>query len=348
MKKVIGLSVSFFFLILFAGLRNTVIAQACLTGKLDPRAANFLKMIPPDNRSLEEQKKTTNFEELRKMGPPVVPYPATDVERIKVTVDSIPVLVFNPSHAKGLPIFVSYHAGGFISPLEPWMEYYFWYEAHTKNVIIFAVDYRVAPEYKFPKATEDAYSSFKWISEHGEEFGGDTSRIALTGWSSGANLVAVVSQKARKEGIEQRIKLQIMICPSTDNPDNSDQYPSMQQNSSGYFITKTNILFASSTYADHKDYNNPAFAPILSKDFSGLSPALIITAEFDPYRDQGTAYAEKLRKAGVKVWYKCFPGHIHSLMGLSLDSPEMKELDLLVLTVMKEVMNINTNPQLQN
>ena len=311
-------------------------SQNCNTGKLDPKVAEFLKMMPADNRSVEQLRVTTNFEEYKKAGPPAMPYPITDVEHIKITADSIPVVVFNPSHAKGLPVIIHFHGGGFIQPIVPWMEHSFWDAANTFNAIVFAIDYRVAPEYKFPTAANDCYNTFKWISENGERFGGDTSRIIVKGESTGANLVAVVCQKAKQEGIVNRIKLQVMNSPSTDNPEHTKLYPSMQQNATGYFLTKASVLFSMETYADKKDYDNPAFAPILFENFAGLPPAVIITAEFDPLRDQGIAYAEKLRKAGVKVWDKCFPGQLHALIASSDETH--KEAGKLVLTAMKEVM----------
>jgi acetyl esterase len=174
-------------------------------------------MMPSDNRTVEEMKKTTNFEEYRKAGPPVTTYPAKDVQRIKITADSIPVLVFNPAHSKGLPIIVQYHGGGFIQPLVQWMEYYYWLDAKTFNAVVFAVDYRVAPENKFPAGFNDSYNAFKWISENGSRYGGDTSKVILKGESAGANFVAAVCLKAKQEGMAQRIKLQVMNSPVLDN-----------------------------------------------------------------------------------------------------------------------------------
>jgi len=315
-------------------------AQSCNTGKLDPIVADFLKMMPADHRTLEDLRKTTNFEEGKKAGPPAIPYPITDVEHIKITADSIPVLVFNPSHTKGLPIIIHYHGGGFIQPIVPWMEHSFWDAANTFNAIVFAIDYKVAPEYKFPAAVNDCYNAFKWINEHGGQFGGDTSRIIIKGESSGANLVAVVCQKAKQEGIAQKIKLQVMNCPVVDNPAHANLYPSMQQNANGYMLTQAGVLFALETYADEKDHNDPAYAPILAKNSSGLPPAVMITAEFDPLRDQGIAYAEQLRKAGVKVWSQCFGGEIHCLIPAPDDGAATKTYQQIVSTAMNEVMKV--------
>jgi acetyl esterase len=313
-------------------------AQTCTSGKLDAAVAGFLKMIPADNRSLEEMRTSANFVEYRKSGPPPIPYPATDVERIKVTADSIPVLIFNPSHGKGLPIIINYHPGGFITPLTKGMEYMAWMDAKNFNAIVFAVDYRVAPEHKFPAAVNDSYNAFKWISENGQKFGGDTSRIALLGVSAGANLTAVVCQKAKLNGVANRIKLQILNSPVVDNPAHADLYPSLNQNANGYMLTKTEVLFVLETYADVSQHSNPEFAPILNKNLSGLPPAVIITAEFDPLRDQGTAYADLLIQAGIKVWHQCFDGEIHCLIASPDDGPNMKTYQKLISSAISEEM----------
>ncbi len=175
--------------------RQELFAQTCGTRQLDPRVASFLKMIGNEDLTIEQLRKIP-IAQIKFAGPPPIPYPKEDVKRIKITADSIPVLIFNPSHAQNLPILINYHGGGFISPLLPGIEHSMWQDAKTYAAIVFAIDYRVAPENKFPAAVNDSYNAFKWIAEHGSEFGGDTSRIALTGNSAGANLVAVVAQKA--------------------------------------------------------------------------------------------------------------------------------------------------------
>src|SRR5262245_55077430 len=109
----------------------------------------------------------------------------------------------------------------------------------------------------------DSYNAFKWISENGEKFGGDTSRIAVMGVRAGANLDTVVCQKAKQEGFANKIKLQIMNSPVLDNAAHADLYPSMNENANGYMLTRAGVLFALETYADEKHYNNPEYAPIL-------------------------------------------------------------------------------------
>jgi acetyl esterase len=270
------------------------------------------------------------IEQIKYAGPPVRPYPKEDIQRMKITADSIPVLVFNPSHKTNLPIIINYHGGGFISPLIPALEYLLWQEAKTYEAIVFAVDYRVAPEHKFPAAHNDSYNAFKWIAQQGMQLGGDTSRIVLMGNSAGANLVAFIAQKAKAEGIQNKIKLQVMNGLPVDlSPKNMENSKSYQENATGYMQTKAACYFAVELYAPGK-FDDPAVSPILTENLQGLPAAVIINAEFDPLRDDGILYAAKLRKNGVKVWEKCFAGQIHCLFGLPPEAEEIKQYQALV------------------
>lgn len=333
MKKSMKL---FFFSTVLILFQQHLLSQACGTRQLDPGIAAFLKMIGYRDLTIE-QLRSTSIQELKaSFAPPSIPYPKEDVMRIKITADSIPILIFNPLHAKNLPIIINYHGGGFISPLLQGLEYALWQEAKTYEAIVFAVDYRVAPENRFPAAVNDSYNSFKWIAAHGNEFGGDSSRIVLTGNSAGANLVAVVTQKAKKEGISNKIKLQVMNgLPADLSPSNMETSASYQENAKGYFQTKAACYFSVELYAPGQ-YRNPEVSPMLTGDLTGLPPAVIINTEFDPLRDDGTRYADKLRSVAVKVWEKCFAGQIHCLIGLRPGAPQLKEYETMVKTAMKE------------
>lgn len=323
------------FLSFFLFHQQAVFAQPCGSRQLDPNIAAFLEIIGYKDLSLE-QLRSLPIEQIKYVDLPLRPYPKEDVQRIKITADSIPVLVFNPLHQQNLPIIINYHGGGFISPLLPGLEYSLWQEAKTFGAVVFAIDYRVAPEHKFPAAVDDSYNAFEWIAQHGSEWGGDTSRIALLGNSAGANLVAVIAQKAKKEGVSRKIKLHIMNGLPVDlRPKNMETSVSYQQNAKGYFQTKAACYFAAETYAPDQS-GNPEVSPILNQDLKGLPPALIINSEFDPLRDDGILYAAKLRKAGVKVWEKCFAGQIHCLIGLQPGTPAMKDYEALIKTAMSD------------
>jgi acetyl esterase len=319
----------FAFLSVFVFKQQALFAQSCGSRQLDPDIAGFLKTIGYKDLTLE-QLRSLPIAQIKFVDLPPRPYPKEDVQRIKITADSIPVLVFNPLRQQNLPVIINYHGGGFISPLLPGLEYSLWQEARTFGAVVFAVDYRVAPENRFPAAVNDSYNAFKWIAQHGREWGGDTGRVVLLGNSAGANLVAVIAQKAKKEGIGGKIKLQIMNGLPVDlRSKNMETSVSYQQNAEGYFQTKAACYFAVETYAPGQA-DNPEVSPILTQDLKGLPPAVIINAEFDPLRDDGILYAGKLRKAGVKVWDKCFAGQIHCLIALQPGTPAMMEYETLI------------------
>lgn len=314
---------------------QTTTAQPCGTRQLDPRVASFLKLIGYQDQTLE-QLRAMPIANLKYAGPPVRPYPKDDVTHLKITADSIPVLVFNPTHQTGLPVIINYHGGGFIAPLIPALEHSLWLDAKTYDAVVFAIDYRVGPENKFPAAVNDSYAAFKWVADHAVAFGGDTSRIVLMGNSAGANLAAVVTQKAKKEGIAGKIKLQVLNgLPADLRPENMERAVSYQENALGYFQTKAACYFAVESYAPGKTAN-PEVSPAITEDLSGLPPAVIINAEFDPLRDDGILYAARLRKAGVRVWDKCFAGQIHLLLGLPPGAKELTEMETMVKAAMNE------------
>ncbi len=308
-------------------------AQECGTRTLDPEIAGFLRIIGYQDLSLE-QLRAMPIGQLKFPQIPLLPYPKEDVQRIKVTRDSIPVLVFNPLHKDNLPVIIHYHGGGFISPLVPGLEYSLWQDARNYEAVVFAVDYRVAPEHRFPAAVDDSYASFQWIAENAQRFGGDVNKIVLMGNSAGASLVAAITQRAKKAGIGNRIKLQVLNgLPADLRPQHMESSESYRQNASGYFQTKALCYFAVETYAPEQ-YNDPEVSPILAADFSGLPPALIVTAEFDPMRDDGPLYAAKLSAAGVKVREKCFAGQLHCLIGAQPESKAQHEFVTLVKNAM--------------
>lgn len=310
-------------------------AQPCNTGKLDPRVANALQTVLSDL----PDSSTASVEQIRDVKIETPAFPVSNIQQAKITADSITMQIYNPAHATNLPVIISYHPGGFVTPVLPFMRFEFWRQAQTFQAIVFAIDYRVAPENPYPAAVNDAYSAFCWVLKNATRYGGDTSRIIVLGLSAGGNLAAVVCQKAKEEGLAAKIKLQVLNCPSTDNPRNFAKYPSYQQYASGFFLTKSFCQYYINVYAPNTAINNPEVAPVQRNDLSGLPPAVVITSEFDPLRDEGFTYAQRLKKAGVQVWYICFPGQIHCLLGLPPDANELKEADNLVLSAIDEVVN---------
>ncbi len=191
----------------------------------------------------------------------------------------------------------------------------------TDSVVI-SVDYRLAPEAKFPAAPEDCYAATKWAFDQAESLGIDPSRIAVAGDSAGANLAAAVSLMARdKKGPE--ILHQLLVYPVTDSRLETVSY---KENGKGYFLTKDMMRWFWHHYLEtESDGENPLASPLRAKDLAGLPPATVITAEFDPLRDEGAALAERLQAAGVATQYTNYPGVFHGFFAMTEQIPRSRQ-----------------------
>ena len=289
---------------------------------LDPQADALVKqMAAAPGPKLEEiapadaRKLTANTfkmlagaaEEVAKVENRKIPGPAGE----------IPVRIYTPAGSGPFPILVFYHGGGWtIGDLDT-------HDAACRSLtngarcVTVSVDYRLAPEHKFPAAVEDCYAATFWAAEHARELGGDPSRLAVGGDSAGGNLSAVISILARDRR-RPAIKFQLLIYPATDAA--LDTYS--HKTFTDYFLTDEAVRYLWGCYLrDDADKKDPLASPALAKNHQGLPPALIITAEFDPLRDEGEAYGEKLRKAGVPVTVTRYDGMIHGFFGMATVTP---------------------------
>jgi acetyl esterase len=181
--------------------------------------------------------------------------------------------------------------------------------AKESDALVIAVGYRRAPEHKFPAAVEDAHAATVWIAKHAAQLGINANRIAVGGDSAGGNLATVTSIRCRDAG-GPALASQLLIYPITNHSSfETGSYLEFAENH--YLTRKTMLWFASHYLALPEDKRNPDASPLLAKDLAGLPPALLITAEFDPLRDEGEAYGERLRQAGVMVTAVRYPGMIH-------------------------------------
>ena len=224
----------------------------------------------------------------------------------------IPVRIFTPSSLNGLPILMYFHGGGWVIGSIDSTEGLARYMAAATGCIVISVGYRLAPEHKFPKGLEDCYAATKWAAAQAESFGGDGSRIAVCGDSSGGNLAAAVCLVARDRG-GPKIVYQALIYPVLDRNFSTSSY---EDNSKGYLLTRRMMVGNWRDYlADEESAINPYAAPLQSRDLSGLPAAYVITVEYDPLRDEGASYANMLRAAGVPVTYVCYAGMVHGFFG---------------------------------
>jgi acetyl esterase len=208
-------------------------------------------------------------------------------------------------------VFVFYHGGGWvIGDLET-------HDVQCRQVTagagiaVVAVDYRLAPEHKFPAAADDAWAATQWIVAHAGELGVDASRLAVGGDSAGGNLAAVVALMARDAGAPS-IKLQVLVYPVTDVGAETRSY---QDFAEGYMLTRDSMRWFIAHYLKAKEEAlDWRASPLRARSLEGVAPALIVTAGFDPLRDEGAAYADRLRGAGVTVDYVCYGGMVHGFM----------------------------------
>jgi acetyl esterase len=230
----------------------------------------------------------------------------------------IPVRVYWPVTGRTLPVLVYLHGGGWVFGNIGSVDRNCRVLANSAECVVVNVDYRLAPEHRYPAAAEDAYAVTSYVAAHTQEFSADAERIAIAGDSAGGNLATVACLMARDRG-GPKIVFQLMVYPVTDYDCNR---PSTTEND-GYFLSRATMQYCWNHYAPSPDEaRQPYASPINAKSLAGLPPAMVITAECDPLRDQGEAYARRLQEAGVPVTMKRYAGAIHVFfqMGAVIDS----------------------------
>jgi acetyl esterase len=227
----------------------------------------------------------------------------------------IAVRRYRPHGAPGtLGGIVFFHGGGFVIGSIAEHDALCRQLAVAAGCAVFSVEYRLAPEHKFPAAVEDAYAAAKWVHASAAEHGVDAARIAVGGDSAGGNLATVVAALAKQRGGPPLV-LQVLIYPVTDL--RSMDTPSYRENAEGYLLTRADMLWFRDQYLSTPEERAlPLVSPLASAELAGLPRALVITAEYDPLRDEGEAYARALQVAGVPVTLKRYDGMIHSFTAL--------------------------------
>jgi acetyl esterase len=282
---------------------------------LDPQVQVFLDELkavglPPLHQLTPEEARATVVANTKLLEPPK---PMTRIEDRRVPGHGgwIPVRIYVPCDKKSLPVLVFYHGGGWVIGDVPSYESLCTAIAQAAECIVVSVDYRLAPEHRFPAAVDDAYAATSWVAENAELFGGDPRRVAVGGDSAGGNLAAVVCLMARDRGVF-RPTLQILIYPATDHSFNTSSYGACAD---GYLLSREDMKWFWGHYLAHaEDGDNPCASPLRASNLSGLPPALVITAEYDPLRDEGEAYATRLRSGGVPVTLSRYSGMIHAFV----------------------------------
>jgi acetyl esterase len=291
---------------------------------LDPQAKAMLDAMPPmpdfDAIPLELLRAGMAQGTLN----PGEPEPIEHVENrtIPGPAGEIPVRIYRPAARGPLPVLVFFHGGGFVLCNLDTHDGTCRSLANQASCVVVSVDYRLAPEHRYPAAPEDCYAALLWVAQHGAEIGADPARVAIGGDSAGGNLTAVVAQMARdRRG--PKLRFQLLVYPVTDYRFDT---PSYQQNAEGYFLTQSMMRWFWRQYLkDAADGAEPYASPLRAKDLSGLPPGICITAEYDPLRDEGEAYAARLREAGVACPTRRYDGQFHGFFGMGAFIAKAKE-----------------------
>jgi acetyl esterase len=249
------------------------------------------------------------------VGPEATPPAVANVENrtIPGPGGELPVRIYTPDAPGPLPLVLFFHGGGFVLCDLDSHDALARMLCNGAGAVVVSVDYRLAPEAKFPAAPEDCYAATAWATENAASIGADGSRVAVAGDSAGGNLAAVVAQMAKQRG-GPALCHQALFYPVTANDFTTGSYES---NAEGYFLTQDMMRWFWHHYLENEDdARNPNASPLLAEDLSGLPPATVVTAEFDPLRDEGEAYARRLDEAGVPTQLVRYDGVIHGFVSM--------------------------------
>jgi acetyl esterase len=242
-------------------------------------------------------------------------------ERVSAVIDrspagpagQVPIRIYLPTHTGPLPVLVYLHGGGWVLGTLESADAICRCLANATPCAVVAVDYRLAPEHRFPAALDDCYAVTWWVASHADELGLDARRLAVGGDSAGGNLAAAVTQLAQARG-GPSLAFQLLVYPALQHGADT---ASMRESSDPSLFDRASAAWCWSHYlADAVDGNSPLASPLRASDLRGLPPALVLTAEYDPLRDEGERYAERLAAAGVAAETIRFEGMAHGFFGL--------------------------------
>ena len=289
---------------------------------LDPEIQAVLQAMaamnaPPMSQGTAESARTAFRFMTVDMRRPESVIPVKETEDVTIPVDGaeIAARIYRPDTSGPTPTVVFVHGGGFvIGDIET-------HDNQARSIcagadaVVVSIDYRLAPELPWPTAVHDSYAAVRWAADRIDTLGGDAARLAVAGDSAGGNISAVLALLCRDKG--PQLAAQLLIYPAADmDPDGP--YPSRVENAEGYFLTADDMVWFRDHYlGSSTDFTDPLLSPLKAGDLAGLPPAVVATAEFDPLRDEGNAYAEALRTAGVEVDATCYPGMIHGFFDMA-------------------------------
>ncbi|WP_007023219.1 alpha/beta hydrolase [Saccharomonospora iraqiensis] len=283
---------------------------------LHPEIAKLLATLPKPDHGTRPDPETMRAAEAEQVPPPEDRLPLHDVTDTTAATPSghVPVRIYTPVEAEGYDLLVYFHAGAFFLGSLDTHDHVARSLAKETGHKVVSVGYRLAPESPCPAGLRDCYGVVRWAAEHGDELDWDGGNLAVAGDSSGGNFVAAVTAMARDDGFD-RITHQVLFYPSLDLDFDVDRYASLRENAEGYGLETAGLQPFNSFYLDSgADPADPLVSPIKRTDLSGLPPALIITAQYDPMRDEGELYGQRLSEAGVDTTVTRYAGANHGFL----------------------------------
>ena len=289
---------------------------------LDPQAQELLEQMAefrlvPNHQKTAQQARADTLERtaaMRELAGDPEPLARVEDRAIPGPGGDLPVRIYTPEGASGGAILF-FHGGGWVICNLDTHDGPSRALANLTGSTLISVDYRLAPDAKYPAAAEDCYAATRWASEHAAELGIDASRIAVAGDSAGGNLAAVVAQMARDRGGPQ-IAFQVLVYPVTDRDYSTGSYA--EHGNSDDLLSSADMVWYWDHYLESAEQaQEPYAAPLQADDLSGLAPALVITAEYDVLRDEGEAYARALEAAGVPTTLTRYDGVFHGFFNMA-------------------------------
>jgi acetyl esterase len=279
---------------------------------LDPQAKAVIELVIKSGRPAFHQLSPKDARQMFRETRPASTPPAPEIGAVKdLTAGGVPVRLYRPKDAPAsaaLPALIYFHGGGWVIGDLETHDVLCRQLTAGAGIAVVSVDYRLAPEHKFPAAADDAWAATRWVAAHATDLGVDAGRLAVGGDSAGGNLAAVVALLARDQG-GPAIALQVLLYPVTDVAAEAQSYADFAD---GFMLTRDSMRWFIAHYLnDRSQATDWRVSPLRAPSLAGLPPTLVVTAGFDPLRDEGDAYARRLREAGVRVDHVCYGGMLH-------------------------------------
>ncbi|WP_198938060.1 alpha/beta hydrolase [Alkanindiges hydrocarboniclasticus] len=309
---------------------------------LEKLSAENARNNPTLKNAVEEMAAESAVIRSKNLVMPSMPEPVARIEHILIPTDYGEVLasVFTPEGDGPFPVIIYFHGGGWVIANLDVYEPSCRRLCNAADSIVVSVAYRQAPEHKFPAAVDDAYAALQWVLENASSLNGDPLRVAVAGESAGGNLATVSCLRAKDEGGLMPVA-QLLVYPVTDSQMNS---PSYTEQANAKPLNAAMMQWFWGHYLNHMSEGEHAYAsPLRAPDLTGLPPTTVVTAELDPLRDEGEAYAQRLADAGVQVSTRRYEGVTHEFFGLAGAVGKAKDAVDFAVGNLRKIFNTDDN-----